>query len=144
MVAPRINAHGINVTARVEGDRILTESYFSNKIKVIDGQIKVYDPNGEQLLEGKTDANGIFSFKIPQETDLKIVLESAMGHRAEYVLQADEVMGKSLRKIRKERDPGFHKVIGGVGIILGLMGLTLYLRSRKRKSTTTQKRDRLA
>jgi hypothetical protein len=144
MVAPRVNAHGINVTARVEGDRILTESYFSNKIKVIDGQIKVYDPNGEQLLEGKTDANGIFSFKIPQETDLKIVLESAMGHRAEYVLQADEVMGKSLRKIRKERDPGFHKVIGGVGIILGLMGLTLYLRSRKRKSTTTQKRDRLA
>jgi nickel transport protein len=101
MVAPRVNAHGINVTARVEGDRILTESYFSNKIKVIDGQIKVYDPNGEQLLEGKTDANGIFSFKIPQETDLKIVLESAMGHRAEYVLQADDY--------RRGRDnPGAH------------------------------------
>ena len=82
IAAPRVNAHGINVTARVEGDRVLTESYFSNKIKVIDGQIKVFGPNGEQLLEGKTDTNGIFSFKIPQETDLKIVLESTMGHRA--------------------------------------------------------------
>jgi nickel transport protein len=140
IAVPRVNAHGINVTARVEGDRVFTESYFSNKIKVIDGQIKVFGPNGEQLLEGKTDANGIFSFKIPQETDLKIVLESAMGHRAEYVLQADEIMGKSVRKIRKERSPGFYKVIGGVGIILGLMVLILYFKSRKRKSAPSPKR----
>ena len=140
IAAPRVNAHGINVTARVEGDRVLTESYFSNKIKVIDGQIKVFGPNGEQLIEGKTDANGIFSFKIPQETDLKIVLESAMGHRAEYVLQADEIKGKSVRKIRKERGPGFHKVIGGVGVILGLMVLILYLRNRKKESTASSKR----
>ena len=140
IAAPRINAHGINVTARVEGDRVLTESYFSNKIKVIDGQIKVFGPNGEQLIEGKTDANGIFSFKIPQETDLKIVLESAMGHRAEYVLQADEIKGKSVRKIRKERGPGFHKVIGGVGVIPGLIVLILYLRNRKKESTASSKR----
>ena len=104
IAVPQANAHGINVTARVEGDRVLTESYFNSKIKVIDGQIKVFGPNGELLLEGKTDANGIFSFKIPQETDLRIVLESAMGHRAEYVLKADEIVGKSLSKIQKERE----------------------------------------
>ncbi len=135
IAVPRANAHGINVTARVEGDRVLTESYFNSKIKVIDGQIKVYGPSGEQLMEGKTDANGLFSFKIPQETDLRIVLESAMGHRAEYVLKADEIMGKSLSKIQKKRGPGFYEVIGGIGLILGLMGLTLYLRNRKRKKT---------
>ncbi len=135
IAVPRANAHGINVTARVEGDRVLTESYFNSKIKVIDGQIKVFGPNGGLLLEGKTDANGIYSFKIPQETDLRIVLESAMGHRAEYVLKADEIMGKSLSKIQKKRGPGFYEVMGGIGLILGLTGLTLYLRSRKRKKT---------
>ena len=140
IVAPWVNAHGIDIMAWVEGDRVLTESYFNSKIKIIDGQIKVFGPNGELLLEGKTDTNGIFSFKIPQETDLKIVLESAMGHRAEYVLQADEIMGKSVRKIRKEKGPGFHKVIGGVGVILGLMVLILYLRNRKKESTASSKR----
>ncbi len=140
IAVPRANAHGINVNARMEGGRILTESYFNSKIKVIDGQIKVFGPNGELLLEGKTDANGIYSFKIPQETDLRIVLESAMGHRAEYILKADEILGKSLSKIRKKRGPGFYEVMGGIGLILGLMGLTLYLRSRKNKSATSSKR----
>ena len=139
IVAPLVNAHGIDIMAWVEGDKVFTESYFSRKIKVIDGHIKVYAPSGEQLLEGKTDANGIFSFKIPQETELRIVLESAMGHRAEYVLKADEIMGKSLSKIRKKRGPGFYEVIGGIGLILGLMGLTLYLRNRKKKSATSSK-----
>jgi nickel transport protein len=132
--APQVNAHGINVTARVEGDRILTESYFSNKLKVIEGEVKVFGPDGKQLLEGKTDTNGIFSFKIPQETDLKIVLESAMGHRAVYVLQADEIMGKSSKKTRKEKGPVLYRVLGGLGVILGLTCIILYL--RKRKSTT--------
>jgi nickel transport protein len=135
IVAPRVSAHGINVIARVEGDRILTESYFSSNIKVIDGQIKVFGPNSEQLLDGKTDTNGMFSFKIPQETDLRIVLESAMGHRAETVLKADEIRGKSLSKIQKVTGPGLLELILGLGVIFGLMGLTLYLRSRKRKST---------
>jgi hypothetical protein len=139
IVVPWANAHGIDIMAWVEGDRVLTESYFSRKIKVIDGHIKVYGPSGEQLMEGKTDANGIFSFKIPQETDLRIVLESAMGHRAEYVLKADEIMGKSLSKIRKKRGPGFYEVMAGIGLILGLMGLTLYLRNRKKKSATSSK-----
>jgi nickel transport protein len=143
IVAPRVSAHGINVIARVEGDRILTESYFSSNIKVIDGQIKVFGPNSEQLLDGKTDTNGMFSFKIPQETDLRIVLESAMGHRAETVLKADEIRGKSLSKIQKVTGPGLLELILGLGVIFGLMGLTLYLRSRKKKSNT-QKKDRFA
>ncbi len=135
IVAPWVNAHGIDVIAWVEGDKVLTESYFSNRNKVIEGNIKVFGPSGEQLLEGKTDADGVFSFKIPQETDLRIVLESAMGHRAEYVLKADEIMGKSLSKIRKERGgPGFYEISVGLGVILGLTGLTLYFRNRKRKS----------
>ena len=34
---------------------------------------------------------GEFSFRIPKKTDLRIVLEAAMGHRAEYILKLDEM-----------------------------------------------------
>jgi len=133
-VVPWVNAHGIHVIAWVEGNRVFTESYFSNKNKVIEGDIKVFGPTGKLLLEGKTDVNGIFTFQIPRETELKIVLESAMGHRAEYFLKADEAFANSLNKDRKAKDPGLYEIVSGIGIILGLAVLILFFRTKKRKT----------
>ncbi|MBW1768300.1 MAG: hypothetical protein JRJ65_14795 [Deltaproteobacteria bacterium] len=89
-VSPAL-AHKVYLFAWVEGDTVYTDSYFPGKKKVINGPIKVFDPSGKQLLEGKTDEKGRFFFKIPQRTDLRIVLEATMGHRAEYILKAEEV-----------------------------------------------------
>jgi len=44
-------------------------------------------------LTGKTDDQGRFSFKIPQETDLTIVLNASIGHRVEYIFFASEMNG---------------------------------------------------
>ena len=128
-----VHAHKVYVFARVEGDRILTESYFSDERKVKDGVIRVYDPSGEQLLKGKTDEKGAFSFKIPQETDLRIALDASMGHRAEYVIKADELTGKVTIRRQKDRGPGLLEIGEGVGVILGLAGLLIYLKQRKKR-----------
>ena len=45
------HAHGVYVFARVQGDRILTESYFSDERKIKDGVIKVYAPSGKLIPE---------------------------------------------------------------------------------------------
>ena len=137
MSTPNVIGHGININVWVEGDRVVTESYFSRENKVIEGQIKVYGPSQKLLLEGKTDEKGLFSFKIPQDTDLQIVLESAMGHRAETVLNADVIKQKSVIRPQKERGPSILKVLLGIGVIFGLMFLTLYLRNRKGRSKTS-------
>jgi nickel transport protein len=42
-------------------------------------------------LEGKTDNKGEFSFKIPKVTDLRIVLNAAMGHKAEWTVPESEI-----------------------------------------------------
>ena len=86
-------AHKVYLFAWVEGDTVYTDSYFPNKNKVIGGRIEVYDPAGNRLLEGQTDENGAFAFKIPQKTDLRIVLEATMGHRTEFTLKAEELGG---------------------------------------------------
>ena len=94
-LAFKIQAHGVYLFAWVEGDRVYTESSFGGKKGVIGGLIKVFDPSGKLILQGKTDEKGEFSFKIPQRTDLRIVLEATMGHRAEFLLKAGEMGGET-------------------------------------------------
>ena len=86
-------SHKVYLFAWIEGDTVYTESYLSGKKKVRGGLVKVFDPAGRKLLEGKTDEKGKFSFKIPRNTDLRIVLEATMGHKAEFLLKADDVSG---------------------------------------------------
>ena len=60
--------------------------------------MEVYDAaSGELLLSGKTDADGKYSFKIPetarrQGMDLRLLLRAGVGHQAEWVVKAGEYM----------------------------------------------------
>ena len=53
--------------------------------------VVIFDEDGKKLLEGKTDNKGEFSFKIPKVTDLRIVLNAAMGHKAEWTVPETEI-----------------------------------------------------
>ncbi|MBW2709975.1 MAG: hypothetical protein JRD04_12050 [Deltaproteobacteria bacterium] len=87
-------AHRVTIFAWVEGDKIFTESKFSGGKRVKGGAVTVYDLEGKQLLEGKTDDKGEFSFGIPKKkTSLKIVLIAGMGHRGEWTIPASEIGG---------------------------------------------------
>lgn len=86
-----VSAHNVTVFAWVDGDTIHTQSKFSGGKRVKNAPILVYDFKDVLLLEGKTDENGMFSFKIPQKTALKIVLKASMGHLAFWKLQAEEL-----------------------------------------------------
>lgn len=87
------HAHGVYIFAWVEGDTIHTDSYFNSEEKVKDGVVKVFNSSEDMLLEGKTDANGEFSFKIPGKPPLRIVLETSMGHGSEFLLELDDQTG---------------------------------------------------
>jgi nickel transport protein len=95
MINISVFAHKVNIFAYVEGDKVYTESYFNDGKKCIDSKIEVFDNQGNKLLEGLTDEEGMFYFEIPSEDvidgDLKAVLTASMGHRAEYIIRADEL-----------------------------------------------------
>ncbi len=84
-------AHRVSVFAWVEGDTVYVESKFSGGRKVKDGLITVTDAGGQELLRGKTDGQGEFSFKIPRRTELHIVLQAGMGHRAQWILPVSDM-----------------------------------------------------
>ena len=97
-------SHNVYLFAWAEGDTIFTESYFSGNKKVNEGLIRVLDLTGKELLQGKTNEMGEFSFKIPQQTDMRIILESSTGHGAEYLFKVDDFSDTSESLDKKEED----------------------------------------
>ena len=90
LVAGNAWAHRVNVFAWAEGDTVYVESKFSGGKKIMGGDIIVSDSSGVVLLTGRTNDQGEFSFKRPQPTELKIILQAGMGHRAEWTLPVDD------------------------------------------------------
>ena len=85
------SAHKAIIFAWIDGDTIYTESKFSGGRKVKGGEVIVYDLDGNQLLKGKTNDKGEFSFKAPKKTGMKIVLLAGMGHRGEWTIPLEEI-----------------------------------------------------
>lgn len=168
-------AHKINIFAWAEGQTVFTESYFTGGKLIEGGLVEVFNPAGQKLLEGRTDQKGEFSFKLPQKTDLLLVLTASMGHKSDFTLKvenADEAapaaepakitgelspdtvtvdmrqlrtvieetldlrlkpIYRSLADAKRREGPSLTNIIGGLGYIIGIMGLILYVRSRKKK-----------
>lgn len=78
-------AHRVVLFAWIQGDTIFTESQFPNGKKISNGDITVYDRDEALLISGKSDDLGKFSFKIPLQDYLKIVLDAGTGHQANWV-----------------------------------------------------------
>ena len=131
------DAHRVNLFAWVEGDTVHVESKFSGGKKVKVGKIIVVDSQGTELLTGTADENGEFSFKVPEKTDLKIILIAGKGHRAEWTIAASEIQVPASRKkpLQKEGTP-LKGIIIGIGCIFGLTGIVAYIRKRKKNKLT--------
>ncbi|WP_300670337.1 TonB-dependent receptor [Desulfoluna sp.] len=91
MGAGQADAHRANVFAWIDGDTVFTESTYPSGKKVNQGKLLIYGSNGKKLLEGETGPEGDFSFKIPERTSLRIVLESGDGHAADWVISRDQI-----------------------------------------------------
>ena len=87
-------AHKVTIFAWVEGDTVYTQSKFSGGKPAKNSTVVVYDDEGNQLLEGKTDDEGAFSFQVPKRTALTVALKASMGHLAEWTIPAEEVTGE--------------------------------------------------
>jgi len=92
-----VYAHKVNMFAYSDGPNVFIEGYFSDGHKAQNSTVTVYDPDGNQLLQGTTDTKGQFSFPIPKKKDLRIVLNAGMGHRTEYVVKASELSADSIK-----------------------------------------------
>ena len=85
------HAHRVSIFAWVDGDTVYTESKFAGGRMVKEGVVRVFDMDGNLLLEGKTDDNGEFSFQVPKRVALRLELEAGAGHKNEWTIAAEEL-----------------------------------------------------
>jgi len=84
-------AHRVNVFAYWDGARVKIEAYFSNGSKAANSDVLVYNADAALRLRTKTDENGECSFAPAASEDLKIVVTTPDGHRAECTLRASDI-----------------------------------------------------
>ncbi len=92
---PASFAHKVNMFAYVEGSKVMMEGYFADGNKPVNCEVIVTNPDKKVLVKGLTDQDGKFSFDVPEITDLRIILNAGMGHRAEFVISRSELAGMS-------------------------------------------------
>jgi nickel transport protein len=97
-------AHKIHIYAWVKGDTVYTQSYSGGKKPVKNGKILVLDNDENTILTGMTDSKGEFSFKIPKESELKVVIDDGMGHRAHWTIPLAEVKNGEVKNVEHEHE----------------------------------------
>jgi nickel transport protein len=86
-------AHKVSIFAWVESDTVYTLSKFSGGKMVKKGTVEVYDAKDLKLLDGLTDNQGEFSFKIPKKAALRVVLIAGTGHKSHWNIPIEEIEG---------------------------------------------------
>ncbi len=142
-------AHKANIFAWPENSMVHTISKFSGGKRAKNSNVTVFDADDKILLKGKTDEKGEFSFPVPESgRGLKIVLEASMGHRSEWFLSRDEILGlrkngdgyhEDGKRTKAENIPEtgekipFARIISGLGYIMGIVGIALFFLRRGEK-----------
>ena len=111
---PDCFSHAVFLSAHVEGDMIFVEGGFSDGNYCKNAKVTVFDPDGNKLLEGKTNEEGAFSFAPPQKIDLTVVLDAGMGHRDEFTIAADELPAVVNGTVASTRAPPIRDVNSSV------------------------------
>ena len=84
-------AHRVTIFGWIEGGTVFTESQYPDGKRVKNGKILVYNGENKELLTGTTSDNGEFSFKIPEASALRVVIQAGMGHQGEWTFSEQEI-----------------------------------------------------
>jgi len=121
-------AHKVIIFAWVEDGMIYSESSFGSKREAKNCDIIVVDDKGQVVHTGKTDNQGKYSFKIPENTNSDIVLKlyAGQGHQAHWKISANElrhvpskndIIKTMETKAELEQQPSLKKIAAGIGMI---------------------------
>lgn len=140
LLALGAQAHGLDVMAQQSDSRVSGLALYSDgsAAQGLFVELRLADDGEQSLAEGKTDAEGRFSFPVTAEGLLRVMVEGEEGHRAQALVSrlpeasADNLPVQLLREdiARLEQRLWWRDVIGGIGYLLGILGIWALWRGR--------------
>jgi nickel transport protein len=151
------HAHKVIIFAWVENGMIISESHFGSKRKAMNCNINVINEKGQVVHKGRTDENGIYSFKIPEniDSDLVLNLDAGAGHKAHWKISKSE-LGSNLSnndlknvndikntnnitnvmevRAKLKQNPSVYKIIAGIAIIFFLAFALKFIKKKAYKN----------
>jgi hypothetical protein len=123
VAAGEVQAHRLKAACQLLPSKVVrVESWFDNGEKPTKGHVQVRGANGQVLLEGQLNREGVFQFKEPEAPASQVVVEAGEGHRAEVVIHpADPNSAEHFFPIKD--------VLIGLLLLLAAAALVLSLRN---------------
>jgi hypothetical protein len=81
LVAARADAHALHAEARLKGDRVTVEAFYSDNTPAQNARILVHDKKGVEVATGHTDDSGTWQFPRPRSGSYEVTVEAGDGHR---------------------------------------------------------------
>ncbi len=144
-------AHAVGLEVKLKGDKVTVEGFFDDDTPADDAKVTLVDEADRVVLEGKTDAKGMWTFDKPNPGKYKIKLDAGAGHRATKTLTIESAQpeltaaNSTVQTIsdgptRQEftSTPWFKIALGLglIGIVTGLLVLRQRAKKRLLQSTT--------
>jgi len=127
-------AHDLQVRMQQAPPAVVAHTTYAGSEPVAYAAVLVYAP-GQQETEyqnGRTDANGVFSFVPDREGEWRFVVDDGMGHRAETpITVSTDAAGGVHGTAHGPMSMGL-KLMTGLAIIVGVTGFLYGLKSRPR------------
>lgn len=133
---PSASAHGAYVKA-VSDEEIKVYAWYQGGMPISNAECEVYikEKDGKETEElyvnGKTDSEGYFSFKKADNVTKYLVKVKDGEHLAQKVIDADAAESNT-HGTAVEQKPDFITIFAGLGWILGLTGIALYIFTYKK------------
>lgn len=145
-------AHNIHVFAYTEGSMIKGEGSLGGGKKAKNAEVEmINDADGTIILTTRTDDHGLFTFPLDavgqeKPIDILIVLNGGPGHRAEWLLSAEDFVSSdqqnndstpvdsaSSNNSSGASYPPLKNILSGIICIIGLGALLAYAASRRKR-----------
>src|SRR5262245_24482939 len=81
-VAQPASAHALGAEAKLKGDRVEVEAYYSDNTPARDARVTVQDAAEKTVADGRTDNEGRWQFAKPSTGKYHVVVDAGDGHRA--------------------------------------------------------------
>ncbi len=134
------HAHALGAEAKLRGDRVEVEAYYSDDTPAADAQVTVHDAADHTIAEGRTDDRGRWQFRTPPPGRYTVVVNAGAGHRKAVTITipprpADgETVSEGPPREEFTRFP-WERVSLGLAIVAGLAGAWLWMRRTLGKRT---------